>query len=87
MVFQLAVATRIENPRGYASEDVEDLRHLLVAGSQAERDPRRRDFYNLEGGGSTYYIHLSPITGHVLLLAKWSQQASDCYAGQGHLVA
>ncbi|MBZ5643927.1 MAG: hypothetical protein LAO19_14290 [Acidobacteriia bacterium] len=87
MVFQITEIADIENPREYASREVECLRHLLVAGSPAECDPRREHFYNLQDGDSTYYIHISPITGRVMLLAKWSRQASDCYAAAEPLVA
>ncbi len=87
MVFRITEIANIENPREYAPAEMEELRHLLLAGSQAERDPRRQHFYNLEGGNSAYYIHISPITGKVMLLAKWSRQPSDSYAAAEHLVA
>ena len=87
MVFRMTDVANIENPREYTSHELEDLRHLLLAGSQAERDPRLDHFYNLEGGKSAYYIHISPITGRVMLLAKWTRQPSDCYAVAEHFVA
>lgn len=87
MVFQMMEIANIENPRAYAPQEVEELRHLLLAGSQAERDPRREHFYNLEGGNSAYYIHISPITGKVMLLAKWSRQPSHSFAAAEHMVA
>jgi hypothetical protein len=87
MAFRLAEVANIENPREYSSLELEDLRHLLVAGGQLERDPHREHFYNLEGAGSAYYIHISPITGKVMLLARWSRQASSCYAAAEHQVA
>jgi hypothetical protein len=79
MLFQMTKVAHIENPREYTAQEVEDLRHLLMAGGQAERDPRREHFYNFEGDRGTYYIHISPVTGNVILLAKWSRQHSDCY--------
>jgi hypothetical protein len=87
MVFRIAKVADIENPREYASRTVEDLRQLLLAGGQAERDPRREHFYNLEGDKSAYYIHISPITGNVMLLAKWSRKPSDSCAVAEHQVA
>ena len=87
MVFRMTEVANIENPREYMPGEVEDLRHLLLAGTQAQRDPRREHFYNLEGGNSAYYIHVSPITGRVMLLAKWSNQPSACYAAAEPLVA
>jgi hypothetical protein len=87
MVFRMAEVANIENPREYASQEVEDLRDLLLAGGEVERDPRRKHFYNLEGDKSAFYIHISPITGNVMLLAKWSRQPSDCYVAAEHLVS
>lgn len=87
MEFRMTEVTNIENPREYASGEVEDLRHLLLSGGRPERDPRRNHFYNLKGKNSAYYIHISPITGKVMLLAKWSRQTSDCYAATERMVA
>ena len=87
MLLQMREGSRIENPREYAAYAVEDLRHLLSAGGQAERDPHREHFYHLEGGKNTYYIHISPITGNVVLLAKWSHLSQNCYVNTGTLVA
>lgn len=87
MKFRMTEIGKIENPRDYAAHAVEDLRHLLLAGGQAERDPRREHFINLEGETSAYYIHISPITGNVMLLAKWSRQPSNCYVDAEHMVA
>ena len=87
MVLRMTENANIENPREYAAHAVEDLRHLLLAGGQAERDPHREHFYNLEGDGNAYYIHISPISGNVMLLAKWSRQASESCANAEHMVA
>jgi hypothetical protein len=78
---------RIENPREYAAHAVENLRHLLTAGGQVQRDPHREHFYNLENNNDTYYIHISPITGNVILLARWSRQHQDCCLDAEPLVA
>ena len=64
-----------------------DLRDLLAAGAEAECDPNRANFYTLEDNRNFYYIHVSPITGNIMLLAKWSRQPQACYAGAGSLVA
>jgi hypothetical protein len=87
MLLQMREGSRIENPREYSAHTVEDLRRLLATGSGARRDPRRENFYQLENHTSTYYIHVSPITGNVMLLAKWSRQPQGCYADEGSLVA
>jgi hypothetical protein len=80
MVLRITEVANIENPREYAAHEVDDLRHLLLAGGEAEGDPRRKHFYNLTGEKNAYYIHISPISGNVILLAKWLRHPSDCYA-------
>ena len=80
MLLQMRKGSRIENPREYSPLAVEELRQLLTEGGQAQQDPRRENFYQLEDHNGTYYIHISPITGNVMLLAKWSRQPQDCYA-------
>lgn len=78
---------RIENPREYAEHSVEQLRQLLVAGKPAQPDPKRGNFYEIESGDDTYYIHVSPITGNVVLLAKWMRQAEECCRAAGNFAA
>ncbi len=86
-MIQIKAEARIENPRKYDFGAVEHLRHLLAAGSAAQRDPQRENFYDIEGHGEAYYIHVSPISGNVVLLAKWVRQSQDCCVGSGQLVA
>jgi len=87
MLLRMQEGTRIENPRNYEADAVEDLRVLLASGGEAQRDPRREYFYQLEDNNSAYYIHISPITGNVVLLAKWVLQPQSAYADSGSLVA
>jgi hypothetical protein len=87
MLLRMREGSRIENPRGYAVQYVEDLRELLQAGSHAEADSHRDHFYQVEDHKNVYYIHISPITGNVILLAKWGRQPQACYADKGSLVA
>jgi hypothetical protein len=87
MRLQMREGSRIENPRGYANQAVEDLLELLQLGGQSHRDPQRENFYQIEDNKNAYYIHVSPITGNVILLAKWSRQPRACYADAGSLVA
>lgn len=68
----------IENPRGYETIVVDHLQHLLRSGAPAQRDPQRENFYEIDGDEGTYYVHVSPITGNVVLLARWSRRAEDC---------
>jgi len=63
----------IENVTKHSAETVEKLRAMLKAGAPADPDPRRRNFYELENCSKIYYIHLSPTTGKVMLLAVWDK--------------
>jgi hypothetical protein len=86
-MIQVKEGARIENPREYEPGAVEQLRHLLQSGSPVKRDPQRKNFYEVESSRETYYIHISPVTGNVVLLAKWLRQSQDCCLNAGHLVA
>jgi len=87
MRLQMREGSTIENPRSYANHAVEGLRELLARESHIQRDPNRDHFYQLEDDKNAYYIYVSPITGNVILLAKWERQPQDCYANEGSLVA
>ena len=77
-MIQINEGARIENPREYESGTVENLRLLLEVGSPGQRDPNRENFYEIEGNSETFYIHVSPISGNVVLLAKWLRQPEEC---------
>ncbi|HVA95284.1 MAG TPA: hypothetical protein VNI36_10340 [Candidatus Dormibacteraeota bacterium] len=87
MVLRMTDTVTIENPREYAAHIVGNLRHLLTAGSDAQRDPLRQHFYQIEANKSAFYIHISPITGNVILLAKWRRQPQNCRLGAEPMVA
>lgn len=87
MVLRMNVGASIENPRGYAAETVEDLRNLLLSGGNGEQDPHREHFYEIEGSRESFFIHISPVTGNVVLLAKWSRHAQERCLDAEHLVA
>lgn len=61
----------IRNLRNHSWQEVEELRALLDAGASARPDPRRKNFYELDGGSRTFYIHLTPATRKIMLLAVW----------------
>jgi hypothetical protein len=77
MVLRMNEQLRIEDPRKYGADVVNDLHNLLTVGGCAQRDPRRENFYELKNGGHTFYIHVSPVNGDVMLLAKWLSGAKD----------
>lgn len=71
MVLRLNNNLTIENPIHVPAESVERLRRLLCSGATAHVDAHRENFYEIENGGRIYWIHVSPISGHVVLLATW----------------
>jgi len=73
MILKMSGPHRIDNLRHYPAGTVDRLRCLLWAGANANPDPHRKGFYDLEDGDRTFYIHISPI-GTVLLLATWPRE-------------
>jgi hypothetical protein len=61
----------VKNLRNHSPETVGELRALLTRGASASPDPRRKNFYELDGGSRVFYVHLSPVSGRVMLLAVW----------------
>ncbi len=86
-MLQIRAGARVENPRRYEAGAVEQLLRLLADGSPAQQDPRRKNFYEVDSQNETFYIYVSPISGGVVLLAKWIRQSQECYAAAGALVA
>jgi hypothetical protein len=86
-MIKIKEGARIDNPRKYEPGAVECLRYLLQLGSPSQRDPKREDFFEIEGNNETYYIFISPVSGNVVLLAKWVRQSQDCCVSSEHLVA
>lgn len=66
----------IEDPRNHSQETFDTLRALLASGARVLADPKRPNFYELEHGSEVFYIHLSPVSGNILLLATWSNEAA-----------
>ena len=73
MTIKLNGTPTIENLGKYSPESVEKLRQLLANGAPAVPDSHRKDFYELQNGKSVYWIHISPVNGHVVLLAIWQK--------------
>jgi len=61
----------IDNLHNHPAEVVDQLRRLLVGGVSARQDFSRKDFYDVEHADRAFFIHLSPLTGKVILLATW----------------
>lgn len=67
---------QIEDLRNHSSEMVMTLRSLVENGAGATPDPKRPDFFELESESLVYYIHISPVTGKILLLATWPTESA-----------
>jgi hypothetical protein len=61
----------VDNLRNYPAEIIKELEELLLRGGSALPDPKRKGFYDLENYERTFFIHISPITRKVVLLATW----------------
>lgn len=77
MVMRLKNEPTIEDLGNHPREAVTILRQLLAGGARVQPDPKRADFYELEHGSDVYYIHISPVTGHILLLATWTKDERE----------
>jgi hypothetical protein len=75
MVANLGGKAQIEDLGNHPTETVAALRNLLAGGASTIADPKRRGFYEVESDSMVYYIHVSPATGKVLLLATWQNDA------------
>lgn len=76
MILRTEQDPTIDNVQNYPAEIVNQLRKLLVEGVSARQDSRRRNFYDVEHADRAFFIHLSPLTGKVILLAMWPLLAS-----------
>lgn len=67
---------QIEDLRNHPVETVHVLRDLLLSGAELIPDQKRVGFYELRHCSTVYYIHISPVTGKILLLATWPASAA-----------
>jgi hypothetical protein len=73
MVLRLKQEPVIENLGHVPAEVVSRLRGMLARGASAQADSRRENFYEIENADRVFWVHLSPVTGHVVLLASWQK--------------
>lgn len=76
MTLRIDGKVEIENLRQYPAETVEKLRSLLAQGAEAEADARRANFYDVHNCSHVYFVHISPVSGKVMLLASWLRDRS-----------
>jgi hypothetical protein len=76
MRFELGLTTesKIEVPRGHSPETVWRLRQALTSGAPAVPDARRRAFFEIQADTEVFYVHISPVTQKITLLAIWSRE-------------
>src|ERR1017187_9049174 len=71
MLLRMKQLPGVDNLRNYPAEIIEELEQLLLSGGSALPDPKRKGFYDLETDERTFFVHVSPTTGRVMLLATW----------------
>jgi hypothetical protein len=65
---------RIENARLYPAATVDQLRTALSNGAVLQPNAARRNFYDLDIEGRTYFIYVSPASGNITLIATWERK-------------
>jgi hypothetical protein len=66
---------QIEDLRGHPTELIVQLRHLLASGTEAVPDPKHPELYEIKSDSQVFYVHISPTTGKVLLVATWPAES------------
>lgn len=69
---QSAAGWKIEDPRRHAPQVLERLQQALASGAPAVPDARRPGFFEIRAGEEVFYIHVSPVTRRITMLATWS---------------
>lgn len=72
---ELTEESKIEDPRGHSLETLRRLREAIASGAPATPDARRADFFEIQSDDQVFYIHVSPVTQKITLLATWSHEA------------
>jgi hypothetical protein len=65
---------RIENARLYPAATVDQLRTALSNGTLLQPNSARKNFYDLDTEGCTYFIYVSPASGSITLIATWDRK-------------
>jgi hypothetical protein len=51
---------------------------IALAGSvNVTPDPKRKNFYEVKEGATSYYIYVSPVTATISLIAAWQNKAQQ----------
>jgi len=62
---------KIEDPRGHGAEALRQLHEALASAAPAVPDARRANFFEVQADGRVFYIHVSPVSRKITLLATW----------------
>ena len=71
---KIAAQFKIEDPRGHSPETLRRLREALVSEAPLNPDARRPNFFEVEAEDQVFYIHISPLTQGITLLATWARE-------------
>ena len=71
---ELTAASKIDDPRGHSPETLRRLREAIASGAPATPDARRLGFFEIQSDDQVFYIHVSPATQKITLLATWSPE-------------
>jgi hypothetical protein len=71
---ELTAESKIEDPRGHSPETLRRLREAIASGAPATPDARRLGFFEIQADDQVFYIHVSPATQKITLLATWSPE-------------
>jgi len=77
VILRFSETPPIDNFRHYPEHLVARLRAVLREGAAAQPDPHRKGFYDIADGDRVFFIHLSPVSGKVWLLASWSTEKAQ----------
>jgi hypothetical protein len=73
-ITHFAQTAKIEDPRGHSAETLQRLRQALVSGAPTSPDERRPGFFEVQADEQVFYVHISPVTHRVILLATWAHE-------------
>jgi hypothetical protein len=68
---ELTAESKIEDPRGHSPETLRRLREAIASRATATPDARRLGFFEIQSDDQVFYIHVSPATQKITLLATW----------------
>lgn len=80
----------IQDSGNHAASTLISLGILLAGAVNVTPDPKRAGFYEVQSHSTVYYIHVSPVTGIIYLLATWENVAVHslkCHSTSKQMVA